>query len=88
MTLLDTAIDTISRQRGDIGLFMKNSLESNIRALGVARENFAATESTIRDIDVAAEMTIFTKLQILQQSGLSVLAQANSSPQAVLGLLR
>ena len=88
MSAIDTAIDTISRQRGDIGAFMRFSLESNIRALGVARENMAATESAIRDIDVAAEMTTFTKLQILQQSGLSVLAQANTSAQGVLLLLR
>lgn len=88
MSSIDTAIDTISRMRGDIGSFMRNSLESNIRSLGVARENLAATESSIRDIDVAAEMTNYTKLQILQQSGLSVLAQANSAPQAVLSLLR
>ncbi|MCH8977919.1 MAG: hypothetical protein IH945_01585 [Armatimonadetes bacterium] len=88
MSSIDLAIDTISRMRGDIGSFMRNSLESNIRALGVARENMAAAESAIRDIDVAAEMTVFTKLQILQQSGLAVLAQANAAPQAVLGLLR
>ena len=88
MTLIDSAIDTISRQRGDIGSFMRFTLDSNIRALGVARENLAATDSTLREIDVAQEMTNFTKLQILMQSGLSVLAQANSAPSAVLGLLR
>ncbi|MCH7904887.1 MAG: hypothetical protein IH944_10015 [Armatimonadetes bacterium] len=88
MTLIDSAIDTISRQRGDIGSFMRFTVESNIRALGVARENLAATDSTLREIDVAQEMTNFTRLQILMQSGLSVLAQANSAPSAVLGLLR
>ena len=88
MSAIDTAINTISKTRGDIGSFMRNTLESNVRALGVARENLAATESAIRDIDVAEEMTNYTKLQILQQSGLSVLAQANSAPQSVLSLLR
>ena len=88
MKAIDSAIDRVSQTRGNIGSFMRNTLESNIRSLGVARENLAATESSIRDIDVAQEMTNFTRLQILQQSGLSVLAQANSAPQAVLGLLR
>ena len=87
-TALDTAIDQISRLRGNIGSFMSNTIQSNIRSLGVARENLTATESSIRDVDIAEEMTTFTKLQILQQSGLAVLAQANSSPQSVLGLLR
>jgi flagellin len=67
---------------------MRNVLESNVRSLGVAKENLAATESQIRDVDIAEEMTSYTKLQILQQSGLSVLAQANSAPQSVLSLLR
>jgi flagellin len=87
-TALDTAIDTVSRMRGNVGSFMRNTLESNIRSLGVAKENLTATESAIRDVDIADEMATFTKLQILQQSGLAVLAQANSTPQSVLGLLR
>lgn len=85
---IDTAIESVSKSRGDIGSFMKNTLESNVRALGVARENLSATESSIREVDVAEEMTNYSKLQILQQSGLSMLAQANSAPQAVLSLLR
>jgi flagellin len=87
-TAIDTAIDTVSRMRGNIGSFMRNTLESNIRSLGVAKENLTATESAIRDVDIADEMATFTKLQILQQSGLAVLAQANATPQSVLGLLR
>lgn len=86
--IIDQAISDITRSRGELGSFQRNVLESNIRSLGIARENLSATESTIRDTDVAQEMTNFTKLQILQQSGLSVLAQANSSPQSVLALLR
>ncbi len=88
LKVIDAAIDSVSKSRGQIGSFQRNVLESNIRSLGVARENLAATESTIRDTDVAAEMTNFTKLQILQQAGLSVLSQANAAPQSVLSLLR
>lgn len=85
---LDTAIGNVAKSRGDIGSFMKNTLESNVRSLGIARENLAATESSIREIDVAEEMTNYSKLQILQQTGVAMLAQANSAPQAVLSLLR
>ena len=88
LQVIDEAITQIGRARGEIGSFQRNVVESNIRALGVARENLSATESSIRDVDVASEMTQYTKLQILQQSGLSVLAQANSAPSAVLSLLR
>jgi flagellin len=88
LKVLDAAISEIARSRGEIGSFQRNVIESNIRSLGVARENLADTESSIRDADIAHEMTAFSKLQILQQSGLAVLAQANSQPQAVLGLLQ
>jgi flagellin len=88
LAVIDAAIDQVSKSRGDIGNFQRNILESNIRSLGTAKENLSATESSIRDTDVAAEMTNFTKIQILQQSGMSVLAQANQAPQAVLALLR
>jgi len=88
LKVIDAAIESVAKSRGQIGSFQRNVLESNIRSLGTARENLAATESTIRDVDVAAEMTNFTKLQILQQAGMSVLSQANSAPQAVLNLLR
>lgn len=86
--VIDTAISEVSRSRGQVGSFQRNVIESNIRSLGIAKENLSATESTIRDTEVASEMTLFTKLQILQQSGMSMLAQANNSPQAVLALLR
>jgi flagellin len=88
LKVIDKAVSEVSSARGQIGNFQRNVLESNIRSLGVAKENLAATESTIRDTDIAAEMTNFTKQQILQQAGLSVLAQANSAPQSVLSLLR
>lgn len=88
LKVIDKAIADVAASRGEIGSFQRNVLESNIRSLGVAKENLSSTESTIRDTDVAAEMTNFTKQQILQQAGLSVLAQANAAPQAVLSLLR
>ncbi len=88
MKVIDAAIEQVSKSRGQIGSFQRNVLESNIRSLGVARESLSATESAIRDTDVAAEMTQYSKLQILQQAGMSVLAQANQAPQAVLNLLR
>ncbi|MCA0360006.1 MAG: hypothetical protein LCH41_03015 [Armatimonadetes bacterium] len=88
LAAIDEAVSALSRKRGDIGSFSKNVLESNIRSLGVAKENLSSTESMIRDTDIAEEMTNYTKLQILQQSGLSVLAQANQAPQGVLSLLR
>lgn len=85
---LDSAIATVSASRGSIGSFMKNTVESNMRAMSVAKENLSSTLSELADIDVADEMTNYTKLQILQQSGLAMLAQANSAPQGVLSLLR
>ena len=88
ITVIDKAIDEVSRGRGNIGNFQRNVLETNVRSLGVAKENLSAADSTIRDTDVASEMTNYTKLQILQQAGMSVLTQANSAPQQVLSLLK
>ncbi len=85
--IVDAALKRVAQIRGEIGSFQKNTLESNVRSLAVALENLSATESTIRDVDMAAEVANFTKLQILQQAGLAVLAQANSVPSAVLRLL-
>ena len=84
---VDTAIGDISSLRGTLGA-AQNRLESTIRNLGVASENMSASESRIRDLDVASEMVNFTKLQILQQAGTAILAQANQAPQTVLSLLR
>lgn len=88
LNAIDAAIQSVANSRATIGSFTRNTLESNVRALGVAKENLSATESALREIDVAEEMTQYTKLQILAQSGLSMLAQANSAPQSVLSLLR
>jgi flagellin len=84
---VDTAIDAVSTQRGAFGA-AQNTLEHTVNSLSVAAENFAASESRIRDLDVAAEMVNFTKTQILQQAGVAILAQANQAPQSVLSLLR
>jgi flagellin len=88
MSIIDDAIKQLAYIRGDLGSFQKNFLESTVRSLGIAQENLTSSESQIRDADMAAEITQFTKLQILQQSGMSVLAQANQAPQSILQLLR
>ncbi len=83
---VDTAIDKVSAERSKLGA-MQNRLEHTIANLGVTQENLAASESRIRDVDMAQEMTTFTKHQILIQSATAMLAQANMKPQAVLQLL-
>ena len=88
MKIIDDAVSQLAKLRGDLGSFQKNFMESNIRSLGVANENLTSSESSIRDADMAEEMTRYTRLQILTQSGMSVLAQANQLPQNVLQLLR
>jgi flagellin len=88
LKIIDAAIQQVSKLRGDMGAFQKNILESNMRSLSVAKENLTATESAIRDTNFAEEISRFTKFQILQQAGMSVLGQANFAPQAVLQLIR
>jgi flagellin len=84
--VLDSAIDEVSNSRGRIGAF-QNRFESAVRTQNIAIENVTASESRLRDVDMAQEMTTFTKLQILQQSGTAMLGQANALPQSVLKLL-
>jgi flagellin len=88
MKIIDAAVNQLARLRGELGSFQKNFLESTVRSLDIANENLTSSESYIRDADMAAEITQYTKLQILKQSGMSVLAQANQAPQSVLSLLR
>lgn len=88
MSIIDAAITQLAAMRGDLGSFQANFLESTVRSLGVANENLTAAESQIRDADMASEMTRYTQLQILQQSGVSMLAQANQQPQTILSLLK
>lgn len=86
LTLIDGAIDKVSAERSKLGA-IQNRLEHTIANLSVTVENLAASESRIRDADMAQEMTEFTKHQILIQSATAMLAQANMKPQAVLQLL-
>ncbi|MEL7207170.1 MAG: flagellin [Actinomycetota bacterium] len=83
---IDTAIAAVSTSRGALGA-VQNRFESAIRNLQVNTENLSASESRIRDTDMAEEMVTFTKNQILQQAGTAMLAQANSIPQGILQLL-
>jgi flagellin len=84
---IDVAIDAISAQRAQFGA-VQNRLDHTLKNLAVYQENLQASESRIRDVDMASEMVNFTKLQILQQSGTAMLAQANQLPQSVLQLLQ
>jgi flagellin len=84
---IDSAIDAVSAQRAQFGA-VQNRLEHTLSNLATYNENLMASESRIRDVDMAAEMVNFTKLQILQQSGTAMLAQANQTPQSVLQLLK
>ncbi|OPL13754.1 MAG: hypothetical protein AVO39_10000 [delta proteobacterium MLS_D] len=83
---IDDAISDLTEQRGNIGAYM-NRLENASANLETIIENVQSAESVIRDVDMAAEMTEFTKNQILMQAGTSMLAQANLAPQSVLSLL-
>jgi flagellin len=82
-----SAIDMVSSQRSQLGAF-QNRLEHAMRNLEIQAENNQAAESRIRDVDIAAEVTEFSRNQILAQSGTAMLAQANVMPQTVLALLR
>jgi flagellin len=84
---IDAAITNISTLRSDFGA-VQNRLEHRLNNLSTYQENLVASESRIRDVDMASEMVNFTKLGILQQAGTSMLAQANQAPQNVLSLLR
>src|SRR3954449_2130396 len=84
---IDTMIKNVSTARSTFGA-VQNRLEHRLNNLATYQENLVASESRIRDVDMASEMVNFTKLQILQQAGTSMLAQANQAPQGVLSLLR
>jgi flagellin len=87
ISTIDNAIKNVSSARANFGA-VQNRLEHRLNNLATYQENLTASESRIRDVDMAAEMTKFTKLNILQQAGTSMLAQANQAPQGVLSLLR
>jgi flagellin len=87
VAFIDNGIKNVSTARANLGA-VQNRLEHRLNNLATYQENLTASESRIRDVDMAAEMTKFTKLGILQQAGTSMLAQANQAPQSVLSLLR
>ncbi|MFQ5607312.1 MAG: flagellin, partial [Candidatus Zixiibacteriota bacterium] len=87
-SIIDASINQVSTSRGTLGSFQKNTLESNLRNLRIASQNLTASESNIRNTDMAKEMSEFTKFQILMQAGTAMLAQANQIPQVVLSLFR
>jgi flagellin len=88
LLLLDKSIDEITSVRADLGALQKNTLESNIASLNIAKENLINSESVLRDTDMAAEMSEYTKYQIMSQSAVAMLAQANQAPNNVLSLLQ
>jgi len=85
--IIDSSIDEVSIQRGRLGAFERNVLDTNRRSLQSAFENLTASRSLIRDADFAAESSELTRVQILQSAGTSVLALANQQSQQVLQLL-
>ncbi len=87
LNIIDQAIEETTMERGKLGAFQKNTLQSNLNNLRVSSENLTSAESVIRDTDMAEEMTAFTKNQIMMQSATAMLAQANAKDQMVLSLL-
>jgi flagellin len=86
LTALDDAIAKVDSARGTMGA-VQNRFESTIANLSNIAENVTAARSRIMDADIAAETSAMTKYNILQQAGVSILAQANQSPQLALSLL-
>ena len=87
ITQIDAAISKVSTVRANLGAY-QNRFEHTINNINVAVENLSASQSSIKDTDMAQEMTNYTKQQILQQAGTAMLAQANQAPQGVLRLLQ
>ena len=86
MGAIDTAIDAVTTGRGQLGAGI-NRMNSAIQSIASARENLSASESRIRDVDVAMETADLSRNSIMQQAAVSVLAQANTQPQLALNLL-
>ncbi len=87
LAVIDRAVDDVTNLRGELGAFQQNTLQATANNLRVTLENTINAEAVIRDTDFAEEVSEFTKQQILQQAGASVLASANQVPQLVLSLL-
>jgi flagellin len=84
---IDTALGTVNQRRAAVGA-MTNRLENTAKNLAISTENLSASESRIRNVDVAKESANLTKNQILQQASSTILAQANQAPQLALSLLK
>jgi flagellin len=87
ITSLDAALSQVSKSRSDVGA-LQSRLDLTVQSLQTAAENQTAAESRIRDADFALETAVFTRNQILVQAGTAILAQANSSTQIALQLLK
>ena len=87
LAMIDGALESVSSVRGELGA-IENRLESTIRNISISVENLSAARSRIKDVDVADESAELAKYNILMQSGISVLTQANSIPQMALALLK
>ena len=87
LATIDEALKNVTKQRADLGAY-QNRFEMAAKGINIAAENTQASESRIRDTDMASEMVELTKNQILTQAGTAMLAQANSQSQSVLGLLQ
>jgi flagellin len=85
--IIDKAIEDVAVQRGELGAFQKNNLESNLNYLRIAHQEIMGSESVIRDADMAEEMMAFTRNQIMVESSTAMMAQANMMSQSVLQLL-
>jgi flagellin len=83
---VDGALEKLNRQRADLGAYY-NRMENTIKSLSLNYENMMAADSRIRDVDMAAEMVNFTRDQILVQTGVAMLAQANFKPQLIMKLV-
>jgi flagellin len=88
MQVIQQAINQVTTARGAIGNFQSNVLQVNVNNLTTAQQNLSSSLSTIQDTNIAQEMTNFTQLQILEQSGISVLSQANQLPEQILSLIK
>ena len=86
--LVDQAVNEVTRTRAELGAFQKNTLESNLNQLRITAENLISAESTIRDVDFAAEIAEFTRNSLLVESSTAMLAQAVKLPRSVLTLLQ
>lgn len=88
MQVITQAISQVATSRGQLGAFEQDTLQSNASVLGTAQTNLTAANSAILDVNVAQEMTQYTQLQVLEQAGMSVLAQANANSQNILSLIK